>query len=556
MKKNKISIFIAVMFLFCSTVAAEQRGAQELVLSGSWIYDSLTKIFLDLGTVDFIDNAPLTIQEITTCLNRIEYNDLSDNAKKEYDKIKAYCKDDRISFDSGLFSVSTEVKTNLEGYYKSNDDIDWIYDRYSRSPLLEVPVVFSGKDYFTMECDMILSENKGTMSHNDNYSNIPLALSDFDVNFPHTAYFSTGYKFNEDCGVSYHLGILDESFGRTQTGSIILSDYFTGATYSQVELYSPRFKYTGTIIEMNVDKYMYSHLFEFNPFKNLSLGIMEAAVIPSSLELRYFNPFTIFHGFSAWRDYNSDEEEENAGAYMCFKMNYIPTKYIRIYGLFAQDQYQTYYERVNWPDDLTPNGMGGQLGIESYLPMDNGYFHIGLEGYYADPYLYIKQSPNWSFVRTYSENIGDEENFYEWLGSPFGPDTIAVQFTFGYESYKKRNIDVTYLFKACGENSGTSVFDGLDWTETDTTSFDLDDWAYPRSTNSYSSDLVTPSGIPEYVHRLTVALSWQPLAYLSFLFQPGYTVIFNNNHTEGNFAQGFELAGAVKLSIDKMFKKI
>src|SRR5574344_2617000 len=105
----------------------------------------------------------------------------------------------------------------------------------------------------------------------------------------------------------------------------------------------------------------------------------------------------------------------------------------------------------NWPDNDTPNGLGGQLGTELYIPCGEGYVHACLEGYYADPFLYIKEDPNWSLVRTYSENINGKNVFYEWVGSPFGPDTIAGELSAGYEVPQKFSVDAKYLYMCRGE---------------------------------------------------------------------------------------------------------
>jgi hypothetical protein len=544
-------IFFSVLFFVCTALFSAPRGAQELVLSDSWIYDALTQVSLDAGIYNFTDDAPLTIQEITVYMNAIPYETLSAAGKKQYDRIKRYFAEQNISFDSGVFSLGIDPAVTGEGYYKTNDSLDWIYDRYSRKPLIDVPLTLSGKDFFTMMCDIELSENQGVMSHDDNYTNIPAAANEIDVNFPHTAYFSTGYKFADESGVSFQLGIFDKSIGRTQTGSIIWSDYFTGATYGQLSFYSPNFKYTGSVSQFDVDKYMYTHLFQGRFFDKLTFSVMEGMLVYAPIELRYLNPFTIFHGMAPWRDYG--EEESNTCAYMCFKLNYVPVKHVRIYGLFAQDQYQTPYELEHWPDSLTPNGLGGQLGIESYLPLQDGFFHVALEGYYADPYLYIKESPNWSLARTYAENIGDMAVFYEWVGSPFGPDTISGELSLGYEKPGRWSADLMYLYMCRGELSGTNTFDAVSdvWggTDTDITDDEVNsDWAYPTTENGNSPFLTTPTGTPEYVNRLSVRVTWLPENWLSVTAQPGFVLIFNHNNTEGDTAYGFEFALSVNLS--------
>jgi len=246
-----------------------------------------------------------------------------------------------------------------------------------------------------------------------------------------------------------------------------------------------------------------------------------------------------------------------------------------VYGLFAQDQFQTSYETENYGDSLTPNAMGGQLGLESYVPADEGYVHFALEGYYAQPYMYIKQSPAWSFMRTYTDNVGDNQIFYEWVGSPFGPDTIAGELTVGYEKPEKWSVDLTYLFKAQGKYSEDCIFGSWSSTDGDGTSSSswLSSWPYPTEGNGNNIYSLTPTGMPKYTNRLSIRGTWYATKWLSFTVQPAYVIIFNNklkketheytdkegnkteyyswNHAEGT-DWGFEIALSVRCMLTKL----
>ena len=328
---------------------------------------------------------------------------------------------------------------------------------YAERAVLEAMVNhFIHRDYTVMGSEVHLGENKGASLHNDNYFNVPTKDTEVDVNFPDYGYLSTGYKFTEKTGISFQLGMGEQSVGRTQTGSIILSDYMTGASFGKLSLYSPDFKYTFDTIQLNVDKYMYFHLFEGRIAKKLTVSFMEATLTNASWELRYLNPLMIYHGMAPWRDYSDDDA--NNGEFMGIKLDWAPFRYTRFFGMFAMNQYQVPYERRDYADSLTPNSLGGQAGFEAMIPAAGGYVKIAGEGYYAQPTLYIKQSPDWSFFRTYTDNIGDNAIFYEWTGSPFGPDTIAGEISIGYEKPGVWSLDLIYLFLAQGENAEKSIF--------------------------------------------------------------------------------------------------
>lgn len=563
---KKIFAAIGLFFVFAEFIFA--RGAQELVESGHWIYDSLTALSLESKILNFSGTAPLSIQQIKLILDELDYDSLSESGRADYDRIIRYCDEKPIGLViSDIVTLGIEPEFNFEGFYKTNSDIGWIWDRYSRSPLIDAPVSIAVADYVTLKMDVFLGQNKGASLHNYNYTNILYDLDDFDINFPDTGYLATGLMLTKKTGIKFDIGRGTHSVGRTLTGSMIWSDYLTGASYARLELFSPSFKYTAGISQFNVDKYFYHHQMDVRFFKKLQITLIEGLLVYAPMELRYLNPWTIFHGFAAWRDYDpsDDDPESNTCDYFGVNFQFVPIKNTRFYGLFAMTQFQTPYETSNYGDSPTPNGLGLQGGNETYIPCGGGRFHFAIEGSWADPYLYIKESPNWSMVRTYSENMGDKAIFYEWLGSPFGPDTISGELTVGYEVPDKWSLDFIYLYMARGEQSGTSVFDNMKaadgsnlWggqrTKFDTTnSIYTKDWAYPDKTTQSDweekRDAISPSGTPEFVNRLSLRGTYRFNKHIKMTFQPSYVVILNHNHENGEKAYGFEIAGALNISL-------
>ena len=567
---KKVLVIAFAIFSFEFSLFA--RGAQELVRSGHWVYDAVTAISLETGIRNFADCAPLTIAEIKSYLSEISPENLSEAGKKQWQRLQDYFDEESFSFKSDVFSATFDPSVSLEGYYKTNDEIDWVYDRYSRNNLIDVPISLSVKDYVSLGTEIHLGDTKGATLHNDNYFNIPTKDTEVDVNFPDYGYLSTGYKFTEKTGLSFQLGMGEQSIGRTQTGSIILSDYMTGASYGKLSIYSPNLKYTCDAIQLNVDKYMYFHEFDARFFKKITFTFLEATLTNAPLELRYLNPLMIFHGMAPWRDYGEDDSHN--GEFMGIRLEWTPVPLLRVFGTFAMNQYQVPYERRDFPDSLTPNSLGGQAGIESMIPFDEGYFKIAAEGYYAQPTLYIKQSPDWSFFRTYTDNIGDNTVFYEWTGSPFGPDTIAGELSLGYENPGKWSVDVIYLFLCQGNNAEKNIFydktTGRWYQATDEDNEEIkkahgaddatpDNWTYPTKTNGHPSDEQTPVGVPKYTHRISVRGKWQATDYLSFSFQPSFVAVLNKTgssgvHERGNNEFGFEFAASVKLQLANLKK--
>ena len=568
MKKLLVILFSFFIFHF----SIYSRGAQELVPSGHWVYDALTAVSLESGIRNFGDSAPLTIAEIESYLSEIDADSLSEAGKRQLERIREYFSEGNFTLNSDILSISLDPSINLEGYYKDNDEIGWVYDRYSRENVIDLPLAISLKDYLTLATEVHLGENKGASLHNDNYFNVPTKDTEVDVNFPNYGYLSTGYKFSDKTGLSFQLGMDEQSIGRTQTGSIILSDYMTGASFGKLSLYSPNFKYTFDTIQLNVDKYMYFHQFEGRVFKKLTVSFMEATLTNAPLELRYMNPLMIYHGMAPWRDYSDDDA--NNGEFMGVKLDWSPVRYVRFFGMFAMNQYQVPYERRDFADSLTPNSLGGQAGFESMIPAGGGYVKIAGEGYYAQPTLYIKQSPDWSFFRTYTDNIGDNAIFYEWTGSPLGPDTIAGEFSLGYENPGKWSLDVIYLLTVQGENAEKKIFydktSDTWYSSTDNDNEKIktvhnsgvtvpDGWAYPTENNGKNQYAETPTEVPKYTHKISLRGKWQATDWLSFTFQPSFVMILNDTgssglHERGNDRFGFECALAMKMQFAKMRK--
>lgn len=538
------------------------RGKNELVKNGHWIYDALAAVSMEEGRLDFTDRSPLSVGEILFFLDEAEYSSLSSAGKLQYDRIKNYCSQESFEFGPDFIKLGFEVELNAEGYYKQNDDLEWNYGRYDKGDFLYIPVKIEGADYFTMMFEGKLALNKNTKEDNDNFLSVPLAADEIDINFPDTGYFSTSHNFTENAALTFQIGRGASDFTRSLTGSIVQSRYFTGSSYLELGFYTPNFRYSMNVNQFNVDKYLYSHELNFRFFKKLQFTARESLLVFAPMELRYLNPWTIYHGFAAWRDYGSNES--NTCDYLALKLAYTPVKFLRLYGEFAMTQFQTAYETSNFKDDTTPNGLAFQGGIESFVPCNDGYFHFWLEGTYTDAYMYIKESPDWSMVRNYRENLGDTKYvFYEWIGTPFGPDTVSGKLSIEYEKPAKWSLGASYLLKACGKNSGTKIFKNLGWHEGNEYVIDDSDdgkenrknWIFPDSDSQGSDEAKkrqkasTPSGTNKYVNVVSLRGTFSPKENITFVFQPSYTFIINYNNESGRNENGFELAFAANIKI-------
>ena len=193
--KKILSIFIFCLMTFCAF--SSSRGEQELVKAGHWVYDSLTAICTEANTVSCYDEAPLTVQQIKTILDKIDYESLSAAGKINYDSIISFFNEKKWTFGSDDFNAGFSLSVIPEAQYKTNEDVQWIFGRRQRSPLIDSAIDVKCSEYFFGSTDIIVAQSQSARLKHDNYVNVPYNMDTVDINFPHNAYLSAGYMFNE-----------------------------------------------------------------------------------------------------------------------------------------------------------------------------------------------------------------------------------------------------------------------------------------------------------------------------------------------------------------------
>ena len=545
-------IFIYVSFLsFNFTVFSVSRGGQDLVLPGSWVYDAMLTLEMEMARTTFSDQAPVSIIELKSYLDDIDYDRLSAVGKIQYERVMNYINEKNWSLNAGLFSLGIEPSMTPEFYYKSDADIPWIYDYTKRQAMFDIPIKVGVGDFATVYMGLTGTQNYTARFSSDNYINHIFGLKYFDPILTHENYLSLGYCWPENIGINLRIGTGTQSIGNTLMPSIIMSEYLTDAPYINLRVFSPICNYNFNVTQLTRETYFYSHRIEARLFKKLELSFMEGVLPYSSFDLRFANPFAIFHGFGLFNEY-----QERCSSFFGIKASFTPVKYLRIYGLYAQNEHTMQSEKEENNDYSTPEGMGFQAGIESYIPLKKGYLHIGTEFYYATPYMFIKENPNVSFAKVFNEMVFQTPDYYQWMGSPLGPDTFAFQVALGYEQPDKWAVDLTYSFAAMGEFAGTRIFQNSLWQKSDL-SYNAGSWVYP-STNPQYADGVTfssPHGIVQYYNAVRVKGVWKPLDFLTVSLQPGFSFIYNYDHQIGNFKSGFEITLSTRIELTKISKK-
>jgi hypothetical protein len=288
-------------------------------------------------------------------------------------------------------------------------------------------------------------------------------------------------------------------------------------------------------------------------------------MVNAPLELRFLNPFTIFHSYESYKtysDYNEDlgvvsndadlerlwdknqdgsdvydrtidpNGHSRIGSYFGVKLEWQPLRNLRVYGLFVMDVLNLPMKKDHWMEGLYPDALGFQAGAEFSFPAKNGYWEFGLEGVYTYPYLYIMWDKGWSFFKEVPElDIMDDPPLRYWTGSPFGPDTIAGIVRAGFRSGAGWYGGFSFVFSAQGERADLGIFNRDN---------SIDD-TYRPSHKVYDVT-VPPTGIPVYTCTASFRFQKSLNERLSFGIMPGYRAALNSGHEEGRSEHGAEIA--------------
>lgn len=576
---KKISLII-LLILFVSTnffaaIFDEPKisvSSQKLMPKSWWGYDALMTLAMEQNRVFFTQDAPISVGEIKRYMEELDYNSLSPSSQKLYDDI---CYD---FYQSGLVFKSDSIKLGIgfaltpEFYYKSNPDVPWSHNYYLQDEILTAPVSFAVGDVALIQSDIFFGKNYWAYKEDNNFTNLPLGYNDMEFFWPRTSYLSMGFKVNGKETISFKLGRAPLSFGQSQTGSIILSENFEADGFAQLSFFSPSLKYVLTTIQSDVNRYFYLHRIEGRFFKRIQFSVVEGAFINAPFEFRFLNPLCIVHSFcteQTYDDYNKGQLNGDAKAYgqsrVCayfgadFSWTISPN--FRLYGLYAQNEYQAKGELSDGKGrgDTFPDSLGYQLGLDIKFPSKKGGFWIGaIEGIYTTPWLYVKHDADWSLYKARYDNLKNGSlPITSWVGTPFGPDSIACQTKFGYQFGKRWSVELQHLFLVQGENSFNLFYneDGSTTANADgkytyypVAAFDNGVLTLEEAVN-LARNRPTPTGIPEFTNRITLKGSYWFKNYLELMLQGSYIFIHNTDHIEGNFQQGLELAFSAKLSV-------
>lgn len=586
--KKLLAIFLIVAN---ANIFAQVFSEQQLLPASHELYDYLYLLENECGMTSLATDAPLTVAELKLAFDRIPYDELSDTGKKTYDTAMAVfekkylaLKFDKVKTGASLTNTTTlfartnknvdfSFNTDYTGrmHYDPNDasKVDG-YDSYIvrtvapyygfESPFLIMPLFFDFADtcaiymepFFRKSLSQIVEDKTPFLQ----CTNIPTDFVTFGLLELRDAYGSIGKSFSS-WGFNIHIARSGLQFGRTLTGSVIYNSSFLTDAYIQFNVYSQHLKYNLNVIQRDRQTFIYLHDLEISPWKWLKLSILEGTLITGPFEFRYLNPLIVMHQFAGWDDYAPSVgtkkyiyKETNYCAYLGLALDIVPTKNLRIYVLYAQNEMQTFVELKNEFGKFYPDSFGLQFGFEYTLPVKhNAYWLFKAEGLYTTPFLYFKQQKAYSLM----SNNG---NAYSWIGTPFGPDCGAGVLSVKYLSVGKWDVEAQFAFIAHGENSFSLFSKRTKHKHKHIDEYYESFYPYAKqkldgksAENEKLARSHSLSGTLQYTNRLTFKGNYTLNDHFSFNAKADFNFIINNKNKKDNFAFGAEFSTFVRYKI-------
>lgn len=579
-KMKKLLLILSALVLLSSLSFAQVYSSQQAIPAGHWIYDALYYMNLEQKKSSTLDNAPLTVAELYLSFQQIDKEKLSDTGKELYEKTEGFFERKKFLFDFKGAKFTSNIIVNPVGAIRTNSDLDWTYassytddgNNYVSTsamgtvytqPVLVFPFILDFGELFYIDVQPYAGAGPFWSLTSDFYAvNIPTGKNGAEFfMWPLNANASFGKCFG-GWGAELNVGRQGLEVGRTKTGSIIYNSTFQTDFYVQLNLYSPRLKYTMDVAQVDVNRFYYMHTAELVPFSWLKLGIMEGTLVDGDFELRYLNPLLFMHAFSGWTQYASEEEkkyysEAHYCAYFGWSFDITPCKYLRIYGIYAQNEIQSSIELKDDESYSIPDSYAYQLGVEVSLPVNAGYLTTSLEGIYTTPFCYLKQTQAASLARVRENSDAPlvDGKISSWIGSPFGPDAIGGQFTAEYDCPMKFKAGLSYLFVAHGSNS-FGLFGKKNPRHEDLEYYypqaiflqDKEDGIDSAEKTRAMRTLALTETV-QYTNRISLSGEYHFMKNLSAEAMGAYTFVFNNKGRGGEFAHGLELTLGVRYSL-------
>lgn len=476
------AILVLTLAFFLAALAATSDNNQKTYLEDSDIYHALASLYLEAGLSEPSNSLPFSAAEVLHHLDKIDPAVLSAAGKHSYSYILRTLKAPRLYSESDKFGFNGALQLSAEGYIHSKREYtDWEYGYKQRKSMVDMPLEIWALDSFYALMEPSVKKDPFVPEHPDTCTNIITDLSTIDPYFPFRALLSVG---GNHWNIQFGRDVL--SWGNGRTGDLMLADNIPFYDYLLFSTYWKYFKFITTYISLenwnepdlieasDLFKAFLGHRIEIRFWDRVNVAVTECMMLEGKYpELRYLNPFMIYHGWM------NNDRYGNININLELELN--PYRWISIYGQWCGDQIQAAYERKKFPSasDL-PTAYGYILGVDFRYPLGKGYLSANFEWVLTDPWLYlIEGQPDYIIRRRVRSNfLGRTELIKMPMGYEAGPDSMVYSLAAGYQVYGGFRVQTGFAYTQQGENTIDTPF----------------------QTGPEAIALSTPTGIPE--HRL------------------------------------------------------
>ncbi len=506
----------AVASLLALVVAFSAQAQQRILLDSDPIYEELRTLLVEERLAVPSTSGPFTVAELALMLKRLDAGTLSRAQMRSRDWILEQLSRRALYGEEGGLVIDAAPRLVVESYFHSNtNNPEWISTYEARRPVLSLPLSMSIASSFYALMQLDVRKEPIILSEDPSYLlNLPASFGEVDYQFPRRAFLSVGgphwnVQFGRDAA----------SWGNGVTGNFLLSNALEYHDYLRATTFWRNFKYHAMFINLeswNPDtikrqsdlyRSYLLHRIEARLFGVLNLAVTEGISLEGKYqELRYFNPFMIFHNWFLNDKYGN----------IIFGLEGELTVFdgLFVYGQYVLDQRTSKFERDRYGAGAEPDSLGYLAGVSGRFPIGDGHLYANVEGVLTTPWLYIiSGQPDFTEERKRITNyLGRKYLESKPLGYVYGPDTMLVNARLGYRIAGLMDARIEFQYQVRGEN----------------------DLGTPHARGPDAVAMKTPSGeTPEHRTFLRVSAAATPAAWFEVGGEIGWLRDVNDDHRPG-----------------------
>jgi hypothetical protein len=508
-------------FLSATPVFLPADNNQKIYPESSLLYDALKCLYLEAGMSIPSTSLPFSAEEILLNLGKIDPDRLSAAGKHSYDYLAENLKTPAVYSEPDGLRFNASVRANVEGYIDSNPDYpQWEYGYKERKPLIDIPLeIWVLSPLYALMEPCIKKDPFVVDEDPHNHTNVITDLSTIDAQFPFRALLSLG---GSHWNVQFGRDLL--SWGNGRTGNLMLSDNADFHDYLSFSTYWRSFKFSTCYISLEnwkegeisqteeESKSFLGHRIEVRFWDRVNLAVSESLMLSGKyLELRYLNPFMIYHGWMI--------NDELGNVNLAVELEVNPYRWINIYGQWCADQLQAGYERRKYSIDDLPSAYGYLLGADFVYPLGKGYLSTNFEWVLTDPWFYLMEGqPDYIITRRVVSNFAGRQLRSKPIGYALGPDCIVESLMARYRVYGRYSLQTDVTFVQKGEIAIDTDF----------------------QTGPEAARLRTPTGTVEYKTVWHLGAEVSPWKWLSAGMHFYWIHVLNYRHQWGSVADDIQ----------------